>query len=711
MQFKLFWGLETFIKQYKNLSNTIKDSNKFKNRMNPMKFVLIIGMLFFCAVIISGAVSAAGLANTPQPKYQHDNYNSGQSTYKGPNTNVTKWIYHTGKGIYSSPAIDSKGVIYFGSADGNLYALNSKGVKLWNFTTSGEVSTTPAIDDEGVLYFGSSDFYALYPNGTEKWKFPVGNYIISSAAIDNETGNIYFGSYDGYLYALSPTGTLLWKFDTGRPVLSSPAIGSDGTIYLYGDYKDPSETNYGALYAINPTGTEKWKFLTEYCLSSPCIGSDGTIYIASQYTDFTVYEQYGVLYAVNPSGTQNWNYTMSLNNMITSSPAIASDGTIYIGTDEGIYALKSDGTKKWSYSVPDLISSTETIGSDGTIYFGTQLNKLFAMNPDGTVKWTYSVNEKEIYNSPSIAADGTIYFGGWNGNLYALSDDKIPPTVSKVDPLNNTVKVAANKIIKITFSEPFKKGTAFTGITLKTSSGSSIPISLSINGSVLSISHGNLMKGVKYILTLPVNSISDLYDNGLAVYNTVFTVEKIIPTVTATPIGGYYKTSKYVRLKMNEPGTIYYTLNGAAPTIKSSKYTRPLIISSTKTLRFFAVDLAGNISLPHIQKYIIDKTSPSVLSTSPNNLKTGVSRTGIITIKFSEPIKSSVNYTKITIINMKTGQKTAVTKQISGSSLYLKTGKRSSGTWYKVIIPSYAVKDYVGNYLKATYSFRFKTGK
>ncbi len=52
---------------------------------------------------------------------------------------------------------------------------------------------------------------------------------------------------------------------------------------------------------------------------------------------------------------------------IVSSPAIASDGTIYFGTmiggSEGyIYALNPDGTLKWRYLTGDYITSDPAIG-------------------------------------------------------------------------------------------------------------------------------------------------------------------------------------------------------------------------------------------------------------------------------------------------------------------------------------------------------------
>ena len=61
---------------------------------------------------------------------------------------------------------------------------------------------------------------------------------------------------------------------------------------------------------------------------------------------------------------------------------------------------------------------------------------------------------------------------------------------------------------------------------------------------------------------------------------------------------------------MSEAGTIYYTVNGTTPTTSSTKYTSPLLITATTTLKFLAKDLAGNLSPIYTQTYTIDKTVP-----------------------------------------------------------------------------------------------------
>src|SRR5436190_22415547 len=55
-----------------------------------------------------------------------------------------KWKFHTGGMVISSPAV-SQGKVYFGSSDGNLYALVAEsGAQQWKFDTKSRVPSSPA---------------------------------------------------------------------------------------------------------------------------------------------------------------------------------------------------------------------------------------------------------------------------------------------------------------------------------------------------------------------------------------------------------------------------------------------------------------------------------------------------------------------------------------------------------------------------------------
>jgi eukaryotic-like serine/threonine-protein kinase len=133
-------------------------------------------------------------------------------------------------------------VVYIGSEDKNVYALNaSTGAKLWSYTTGGDISSSPAVAN-GVVYIGSTDgnMYALNAStGAKLWSYDAGGFVASSPAVAN--GVVYVGSYaynvnalNASVYALNASaGDKLWSYNTGLdlPVVIDPAI-VDGVVYF-----------------------------------------------------------------------------------------------------------------------------------------------------------------------------------------------------------------------------------------------------------------------------------------------------------------------------------------------------------------------------------------------------------------------------------------------------------------------------------------------
>jgi outer membrane protein assembly factor BamB len=241
-----------------------------------------------------------------------------------------KWSLVIGKSwVDSSPVIDNDGNIYVASVDGyNICAVYPNGTKKWDFVTGNMVYSSPTLDNNGTVYCGSHDgyMYAIYAsNGTLKWKFYTGRWCGGAGAAIGDDGIIYFGTVgesfiDASLYALYPNGTLKWRLELGSNVYSSPAISEDNTIYVAA-YKEL----WGAyMYSISPEGSINWKYEldAEAMSASPTIDKYGIIYIGGWD---------GILYAFNPDGTIRWKY-QTLDEIFPSA-AIGENGTIYVGAD------------------------------------------------------------------------------------------------------------------------------------------------------------------------------------------------------------------------------------------------------------------------------------------------------------------------------------------------------------------------------------------
>jgi outer membrane protein assembly factor BamB len=98
-------------------------------------------------------------------------------------------------------------------------------MKIWADSTLSNVNSSPVIYGQ-VVYIGSNDYnlYALnIINGGIKWKFST-NGLIKSSPLAYK-GTIYIGSYDKYFYAVdSAAGTLKWSANVNGQMQCSPAI-------------------------------------------------------------------------------------------------------------------------------------------------------------------------------------------------------------------------------------------------------------------------------------------------------------------------------------------------------------------------------------------------------------------------------------------------------------------------------------------------------
>jgi outer membrane protein assembly factor BamB len=343
-----------------------------------------------------------GLMDSAWPMFGHDLNHTCRSIFSTENNSgIEIWrVRGVEEGaVWGSAIVDKDKIIYFGTkaSDGALYALYPNGSRKWRHPIDGIIWGTPAISEEGIIYFttwgGDHYFYALnLDDGTEEWSLKIEGSSTSSPSIA-EDGTMYFGDNDNIIYAINPNGTEKWRYSTGYIVMGSPAIGQDGIIYIgSGDYY---------LYALYPNGTLRWRYNTgSHIKGSASIADDGTIYVPS----FD-----GYFYALNPDGTLKWQASTG-SSVAAAGVALAEDGTIYVGTEQ-LRAYYPNGTLKWCTNVQGSIyGSIPAVSGDGTIFVSAG-GSLVAVNPDGTEKWRKQLTTAQIRSSPSIGPDDRVYVG------------------------------------------------------------------------------------------------------------------------------------------------------------------------------------------------------------------------------------------------------------------------------------------------------------
>lgn len=218
-----------------------------------------------------------------------------------------QWVFKTKSPVKSTPAY-ADGVVYFGDWAGNFYAVDADDAELqWKFSNQGNtavksgqkdaaeqdfaagaIHTSPTVAD-GIVFFGSRDanLYALdAQTGQEKWRFtmPEGSWVASSTAVVDDM--VYVGGADSRgLYALdAATGQVRWKQLTGKNVFSSPIV-ADGLVYVATGSpvavpgSEPGDEYVTAFEAV--TGKEVWKVGMDHPVLSSVYVSLGKIFVTS----------------------------------------------------------------------------------------------------------------------------------------------------------------------------------------------------------------------------------------------------------------------------------------------------------------------------------------------------------------------------------------------------------------------------------------------
>ena len=233
-----------------------------------LSLMMIVGSV--AVAQCNGGPNATASVNWPQ--FHFDPCKTGYNPYEfilGPATvgNLSlKW--KTGSGGYS-PAV-ANGVVYIGSDDFNVYALNANtGAPMWKYTTGNFPSDSVAVAS-GIVYAVSIDLYALNAStGTLLWKYPnVCGHLCGRFSPTVANGVVYIGS-DALNAA---TGALIWSSNAG--VYNSPAV-ANGVVYLAADY--------GEVYALNAgTGALLWRSqagMYEFFASPAVI--NGVVYVGA----------------------------------------------------------------------------------------------------------------------------------------------------------------------------------------------------------------------------------------------------------------------------------------------------------------------------------------------------------------------------------------------------------------------------------------------
>lgn len=352
---------------------------------------------------------------------------------------AVRWFFSTGTGtaaVSASPSVVN-GVVYVGSWNGTMYALDAyTGGPSWTFDIH-----DPHPDDR------------VFPG------------IQSSAAVAD--GRVYFGAADANVYALeAATGHLVWKVSLGNPDTqvegahgwSSPAV-FHGRVYVGKASHLDAPCVRGAVVALDAaTGNEVWRFNTlpdNLCSNDPqkpcatdadCTGGTCQPFLVCRAD--TGQQAQILLCSSDADCAAPATCQRPLGGGVTSSAAIdEANGVVYVSTGDcvgfgeagfanSLLALDAEtGTLRWAFRAlppgdlrdfdfiasPNIFQATDGVSTERLVGAGNKDGVYYALDQDtGSLVWQKLVtpgtpNLFGGFNASTGAAFGNIFAGTFSG--------------------------------------------------------------------------------------------------------------------------------------------------------------------------------------------------------------------------------------------------------------------------------------------------------
>jgi outer membrane protein assembly factor BamB len=304
------------------------------------------------------------------------------------------WVKPLGGGVRASPVF-VESMICFGTEDGLFQCLDRQtGDVRWAFGPEQRnldanecdrcaLKLNTPLFDEGIIYVGSLDhnLYALdVSTGQLIWSFRANGSIFEAPAMDQ--GILYVGSQDGNVYALDGrSGREIKQFsipernDAGEEsgVYGTPIV-DEGTLYAVN----------GTLSAVDiQTGAVKWQVLESSKYEDQIIGNP------ILFEDHIIVTTVENIYAVDKfSGKTDWKYS-GIKGGVFFTPTLFEDA-IYFGDLNGhlhvVNARTGRRMLRYNMSYLDFASYTNYFpdltfppATDGKVIYVKWLDHLYAM--------------------------------------------------------------------------------------------------------------------------------------------------------------------------------------------------------------------------------------------------------------------------------------------------------------------------------------------
>jgi outer membrane protein assembly factor BamB len=224
-----------------------------------------------------------------------------------------------------SPVVDpAQRRLYVGDQSGTLTAYELRGsqapTQVWSKRLAASSFGSPALGADGTVYTTAGrSLWAISPQGKIRWSYKSGALVEVSAAVGAD-GTIVFGSNDTHEYGISPRGKLRWRDSLGGQwTYASVMTPPDGRV-LFGDHRGiltVARAHDGKVLHLLHARGQLW--------TAGASDDNGDVYFASRHGDVYGYGPHGRLL-----------FDRRFHTTFDAYPALAPDGTLLIGGDDGV---------------------------------------------------------------------------------------------------------------------------------------------------------------------------------------------------------------------------------------------------------------------------------------------------------------------------------------------------------------------------------------
>lgn len=353
--------------------------------------------------------------------FQHDPQGTGRSKYSGPKLGMISDRFNTigeGGSKFTFTVIGPEDYVYLAvgniwsdslsETNGYLFKYDKNGAPIWTVNLNGyDLYAAPLIDNNGIIYIGSTDghLYAINPDGSIKWKFKTNSEItcgLGGVAIGFD-GTLYFSTVET-LYAVDRDGTLVWSlpgYGNTRVVISP-----DGeTLYV-------NNKSIG-LDALEKNGNVKWHYYIDQSNYDimPLVDSNGRIYFRTTDSTYAVIDEQGSLIWEFCTGPYK---NKSIDRIdYSASPTNDKMGNFYFLTTNDLFSVDYSGKFRWVVRGVGGSGLHLTSDVEGNIFLISGNNNMynaFSISNSGFLNWKLNLDVGGyIFCAPSISSDGKMY--------------------------------------------------------------------------------------------------------------------------------------------------------------------------------------------------------------------------------------------------------------------------------------------------------------